>query len=265
MTRADVLVHQLHRTIVIEADRETVFRFFTDPARWAAWWGPGSSIDARPGGRILIVYPGGTEATGEVVEMAPPEQLTFTYGYAKGTPVAPGASLVTIRLAAEGTATRLELTHAFADAAVRDSHVQGWRYQLSLFANAVANEVHQGASALVDRWFSTWSEPDGTARDSSLKSIAVASIRMRDPYSAIDGIADLLEHLAASHRFMPGIRLERDGDVRHCQGMALADWIARTADGQERARGTNVFVLDSTGRIQAVTGFWTMAKRQEQA
>jgi hypothetical protein len=38
--------------------------------------------------------------------------------------------------------------------------------------------------------------------------------------------------------------------------MALADWIARTGDGQERARGTNVFVFDSRGRIDSVTGFW---------
>jgi hypothetical protein len=29
----------------------------------------------------------------------------------------------------------------------------------------------------------------------------------------------------------------REGDVRHCQGMVLADWSARTADGQERATG----------------------------
>jgi hypothetical protein len=38
--------------------------------------------------------------------------------------------------------------------------------------------------------------------------------------------------------------------------MALADWIARGADGQERARGTNVFVLDADGRVESVTGFW---------
>ena len=25
-------------------------RYFTDNTRWAAWWGPGSTIDPRPGG-----------------------------------------------------------------------------------------------------------------------------------------------------------------------------------------------------------------------
>ena len=49
---------------------------------------------------------------------------------------------------------------------------------------------------------------------------------------------------------MPGMRLERDGDVRHCQGTVLADWVARGADGQERGRGTNV-VLGAGARIEA--------------
>src|SRR5262249_5445683 len=44
------LTHSLNRTVVIRAMPETVFRYFTDSARWAAWWGHGSTIDARPGG-----------------------------------------------------------------------------------------------------------------------------------------------------------------------------------------------------------------------
>jgi hypothetical protein len=55
---------------------------------------------------------------------------------------------------------------------------------------------------------------------------------------------------------MPGLRLVRAGDVRHCQGMVLADWVALAGDGPEKGRGTNVFVLDPDGRIESVTGFW---------
>ena len=68
------LTHQLDRTIVIGAPPATVFRYFTDSPRWAAWWGAGSTIDARPGGRVLIRYPGGVEAAGEVVEVNPPDR-----------------------------------------------------------------------------------------------------------------------------------------------------------------------------------------------
>ena len=64
------LPHHLDRTVVIEAPRDIVFRFFTDQARWAAWWGAGSTIDAKPGGKLLIRYPDGTEVSGEVLEVA---------------------------------------------------------------------------------------------------------------------------------------------------------------------------------------------------
>ena len=69
------LPYHVDRIIDIRAARDTVFRFFTDTARWAAWWGAGSTIDARPGGRLLIRYPDGTEATGEVLELLAPEQI----------------------------------------------------------------------------------------------------------------------------------------------------------------------------------------------
>lgn len=59
--------HRLDRTVLIRATRATVVRHFTDSARFAAWWGTGSSIDARPGGAVLIRYPNGVEAGGEVV------------------------------------------------------------------------------------------------------------------------------------------------------------------------------------------------------
>jgi uncharacterized protein YndB with AHSA1/START domain len=257
MTTPANLPHRLDRTLDIRARPETVFRFFTDSARWASWWGQGSTIDPRPGGRVVIKFPGAVEVQGEVIEITAPERLTFTYGFTSGTPIAPGSSLVTIRLEAAGAGTRLHLTHAFSDAAVRDEHVQGWRYQLSLFANAVSNEINADADRVVDRWLSAWSDANGVTRQATLQGITSGEVRFRDRFSTIVGLDDLNVHLDASHRFMPGLRLERDGAVRHCQGTALADWIARSADGQERARGTNVFVLDSDGRIESVTGLWS--------
>ena len=92
------LPHQLDRTVVIGAPRETVFRFFTDEARWASWWGKGSTIDPRPGGNVLLVYPGGVQAAGEVVDIAPPERLVFTYGFVSGNPIPVGSSRVSIAL-----------------------------------------------------------------------------------------------------------------------------------------------------------------------
>lgn len=251
-----VLTHQLERTIVIGAPQASVFRYFTDPARWAAWWGAGSTIDARPGGRLLVRYPGGVEAVGEVTELDPPSRIVFTYGYASGAPVAPGGSRVTIQLEPAPAGTRLRLVHEFADAGVRDHHVQGWRYQLSLFANVVTDEHHGDVNALVDRWFSAWAEADDAAREERLAALAAASVSMHDRFSCVEGIDELTLHIGAAHRFMPGLRLQREGTARHCQGVVVADWSAAGPDGQPRGRGTNVFTLGSDGKIASVTGLW---------
>jgi uncharacterized protein YndB with AHSA1/START domain len=248
--------HRLDRTVVIHARPSTVFEFFTNSQDWAAWWGTGSIIDPRPGGQVLIRHPNGVEVSGEVIEVDVPERIVFTYGYASGTPIQSGGSRVTIRLAGHPAGTLLQLTHEFGDAEARDQHVQGWRFQLSLFANAIANKVNANVAETVDRWFAAWSDPQMPTRDLVLNAIATADIRFHDRFSCIAGDADLKAHLAAVHRFMPGMHLERRGEVRHCQWHILADWVALAGDGEERGRGTNLFVLDADGRIATVTGFW---------
>ena len=250
------LPHRLDRTVVIEAPREIVFRFFTDQSRWASWWGAGSTIDAKPGGRLLICYPGGTEVSGEVLELQPPQRIVFTYGYVSGQMIPAGGSLVTIRLEPDPRGTRLEFRHHFAEAAVRDEHVQGWRYQLSLFGNIVLNELHGNATTAVDEWFAAWIEPDGDKRRQRLSAIATDSIRFRDRFSLIDGVNELNHQIGAAQRFMPGLRMERQGQVRQCQGLVLADWVALTTDNKERGRGTKVFAFGPDTKIEAVTGFW---------
>jgi uncharacterized protein YndB with AHSA1/START domain len=252
------LPHRLDRTIVIQAPRETVFRFFTDSQRWASWWGVGSTIDATPGGKVYIRNPGGVEALGEVLEIVAPDRLVFTYGFASGQPIPPGASRATIRLEAVGAATRLHLLHEFPEAAtaVRDEHVQGWRYQLAVFGNIVADEAHAGAAKRVDAWFDAWAEPNAETRRHTLATIAIERVQFRDRFSLIEGLAELDPHIAAAQHFMPGMRLTRVGNVRHCQGTVLADWVARGADGQDRGRGTNVFTFRADGLIESAIGFW---------
>lgn len=255
------LAHRLDRTVVINAPREGVFRYFTDSARWATWWGAGSTIDARVGGKMYIRYPQGTEVAGEVVEVKAPERIVFTYGYVNDNPIPAGGSRVTIQLAEERGATRLTLTHELADAAVRDQHVQGWRFQLSLFSNVVADEVNSGAAAAIDAWFDAWAEPDAATREQTLRAIALADIRFHDRYSNISTLTELFPHIAAAQHYMPGMRMKRSGDVRHCQGTVLVDFAVVGPDGSERGSGTNVFVFGSGGQIETATGFMNPAKR----
>ena len=256
-TTTQNLPFHLNRSLVINAPPETVFRFFQDSARWAAWWGVGSTIDPRPGGEVYVRHPGGTESRGNVVEIDAPRLLVFTYGFVEGTPIPAGGSRVTIVLTAIPKGTRLELTHDMPTASARDEHEQGWRFQLSLFANVVADEVAAHAERLVDMWFAAWAEPDDVARRKMFGEVTVPEVRMQDRFSNLEGINDLLPHVAASQRFMPGLTVRRMGAVRHCQGMVLADWTVTALDGTQRGAGTNVFVLGPHGRIEWVTGFWS--------
>ena len=57
--------------------------------------------------------------------------------------------------------------------------------------------------------------------------------------------------------------MTRESEIRHCQGMVLADWVARAVDGAERGRGTNLFIF-ANGKIDSVTGFWTASTPRTQ-
>ena len=109
---------------------------------------------------------------------------------------------------------------------------------------------------MVDWWFAACAIPDAEARDKAFAAIAMPGVVFRDRYSLLAGLADISAHAGAAQRFMPGIEMRRKGEVRQCQGMVLADWVAITvADGVARMSGTNVFGLSVDGRIEVATGF----------
>jgi uncharacterized protein YndB with AHSA1/START domain len=250
------LDHGLERTVTIAARREPVFRFFTDSEPFAAWWGAGSRIEPRPGGAIHICFPNAIVAGGEVVEITPVERVVFTYGFESGQPIPIGASRVTITLEETAGGTLLRLRHELPTVEARDEHVQGWRYHLAVLANVVTREAHAGAAALADRFFAIWAETDPGRRRAELAAVALDTLAFRDPYSCTDGLDDLNVHIAAAQRFMPGVVLERQGEARQCQGLAIVDWSIKGPDGNPRGKGSNVFELAPDGRIARVTGIW---------
>jgi uncharacterized protein YndB with AHSA1/START domain len=241
------------RSIFIQADVDTVFSFFTDPVRWANWWGAGSTVDARVGGAILIRHMNGFESTGEVLEIVPGERFVFTFSMQAAKPVPAEESCVTLRVEPQGSGTLVSVTHQVADAGIRDLMPQGWRFHFSQFANAVANLVNADAPAMADGWFALWTEPDASVRTATLQKIAAEDVRFNDVYSCLTGIGEVETHIGASQRFRKGVALERRGEVRHCLGTALADWVA-VKDGKEVMAGTNVFVFGPGGKFASVTG-----------
>lgn len=250
------LAFSLDRTIEIRARRSTVFRFFTDAARWARWWGTGSTIDPVVGGAVVIVYPGGERVSGVVREIEVDHRLVFTYGYdAPGRMIAPGGSLVTITLEElAGGATRLVLRHDVDSAATRDAHVQGWRHQLARFADVVADEAFAGAGDAVAAWFASWNEPDAERRRHALAAAVSDEVRFRDAHGDVYGLDELVGHVTALHRFAPGLVLEARGKLRRAHDVGIIDWAAVLPDGKAAMTGTNVMRFAPDGRILDVVG-----------
>jgi uncharacterized protein YndB with AHSA1/START domain len=246
------------RTVDICAPRETVFRYFTDPARFAAWWGEGSTVDARPGGALHIRYPNGETASGVFREIAPPERVVFTFGNdGPKAPIPPGGSTVIVTLSETPRGTRLTLRHTdFPNAEISSHFVQGWRYQLSVFSKVVAAEQHAGIAALADAWFAAWNETDSGKRRALLAECAVTDVEFQDDFGALTGHDDLDGQIAATKTYMPGMVLRRAGDPLRSHGNALVRWEVLDPAGKVTGKGVNAITLAPDGRFARVVGFW---------
>src|SRR5687767_13532266 len=93
----------VEREIRVEADPETVFRFFTDPEKLVRWMGVGATLDPRPGGVFSLNTMTDFFLEGEFVVVEPPRRVVFTWGYGdfpdeQGNPFPPGSSTVEVEL-----------------------------------------------------------------------------------------------------------------------------------------------------------------------
>src|SRR5215467_9652379 len=94
------------RTVIIEADPETVFEFLIDPALMAEWFGICYALEPRVGGRFEVEVSSGNIATGVFIEVVPGRRVAFTWGWQSGD-----AALATLRLGTSRVQIDLE-SHA---------------------------------------------------------------------------------------------------------------------------------------------------------
>jgi uncharacterized protein YndB with AHSA1/START domain len=133
---------------VVPGPRGRVFRAWTNRAEVEAWLAPPPAkakvtlLDARPGGgfRVEMHEPDGTVhvATGEYLELTPPERLAFTWGWeVEGTPMPAGR--VAVELRDLGHQTEVVVVHTRLqgrDAVAR--HLEGWKGCLASLARRTA-------------------------------------------------------------------------------------------------------------------------------
>lgn len=127
MTERDVLEVSVH----IAARPETVFAYFTDPARYVQWMGGQATLEPVPGGTYRVGMRDGVEAVGEFVEIDPPHKVVFTWGWTRDFAVAPGSTRVVVTLREEDGGTRVVLRHfGLPDDEQREHHRKGWEMYL---------------------------------------------------------------------------------------------------------------------------------------
>ena len=131
----------LRSEIRIAAPPETVFPYFTDPARMTDWMGVAAMLDPRPGGTFRVEPNGRDVVFGEFVEVEPPHRVVFTWGFDGPDPfVAAGSTRVEVTLQSDGEGTLLTLLHhGLADGA-REPHADGWSHYLARLVPVAAGQ-----------------------------------------------------------------------------------------------------------------------------
>jgi uncharacterized protein YndB with AHSA1/START domain len=131
MTDRDVLEVSVH----IKARPETVFGYFTDPAKYAQWMGSDVTIAAAPGGTYRVRMREGVEVSGHFVEVDKPRRVVFTWGWTHDLAVAPGSTRVEVTLIEDDDGTQVVLRHhGLPDDEQCEHHGDGWRVYLDRLA-----------------------------------------------------------------------------------------------------------------------------------
>lgn len=256
--------HAVELSMTIHATPATVFRFFTDPARFARWWaGPGggkATIEPRVGGAVRIEYQGGRSVmAGRVLEIDEPRRFVFSWGYESGNDaVRAGSTRVEITLEAVAEGTALTLRHlGLPTPEQRAGHRLGWRHSLSCMAAECSRDQFAGAlPGVLGAWFEAWGTDDPGARRGALGRCAGADIEMRDAFACVRGLDDLSDHIGNARRHMPGLALVAAGAPDLVHGFVRFPWKTAAPDGTVVISGVNVGTLGPDGLLRRVVGFW---------
>jgi uncharacterized protein YndB with AHSA1/START domain len=136
----------------VAARPETVFSYFTDPAKLTRWMGVEATLDPRPGGICRIVFQPSESRrdvrparsgvmTGEFVEVDPPRHIALTWGWEEELlAVPPQSTAVDVSFTPDGDATIVRLSHRRLPPHSVAFHRAGWDHYLRRLTAAGAGE-----------------------------------------------------------------------------------------------------------------------------
>lgn|SRR5579859_7264765 len=142
----------IEREIHIAARPETIFSFFTDPAKMMRWKGIDNALDPRPGGIFRVNTNGRDVLRGEYLEVTPYTRIVFTWGCERGViPIPAGATTVEVLFIPDDTGTTVRLRHLnLASEDWRQANGMGWDHYLPRLVM-----VAEGADPGPDAWVLT--------------------------------------------------------------------------------------------------------------
>ena len=125
----------------VAASPDSVFDYFTDPAKMVQWMGTEATLDPQPGGVCRVNPSGHAVMSGRFVEVDPPRRIVFSWGWETellATP--PQSTIVEVNLIPDGEGTLLHLVHRRLAPQAVGFHKAGWDHYLERLARVASGE-----------------------------------------------------------------------------------------------------------------------------
>jgi glutathione S-transferase len=219
---------ELTLTRFIRAPREKVFDAFVTEAGMKAWMCPRGMVmpelklDARVGGgfRLTMRARDGDQytAVAQYREIARPEKIVYTWQW-EGEGMPNVETLISVTFAARESGTELRMTHSgFPDAAMRDSHQEGWGSCLNRLTDLLDPDGTAASVALLGDPRSTYTR---TARIGLAEKGVKYAMQQCGPHTP---------EILAVHPW-GRIPVFRDGDVRLFETSAILRYLEEAFPG----------------------------------
>jgi len=137
-------------SILIEADPDLVFDYFTRPEALVRWMGDRAVVDPKPGGEFTLWFDERC-VQGRYVEVDRPRRLVITWGRRGSRDMPPFSSTLEVNLTPEPGGTRVSIVHSGLPDSERPRHALGWRHylgRLQVLGSGREPEAHHTPASL---------------------------------------------------------------------------------------------------------------------